>query len=455
LIPLYYEKSLLLLEKLRLRMNEDSFKRLYSKSSICFVRKRVWGFKEIFVGILHGLTKSLSVQVDSLLKSFGVSATLMSSKQAFSQARKKLKYEGFVELNKEFATNYYSDDEFILYHGYRLYGVDGSALKLPESQDIKDEFGCQTNCGLPMAWASILYDIENRVIVDSQLDKYASSERDQAKSHITKIAQIDNQRKIPTIILFDRGYPSVELMCLMISLGLDFVIRFEAENFVKATQEFAKSGALDAEVSIELSSLSSKTLYKVKAYVSILGQLNLRVIRLIREGEKDIFLITSLMQSSDSQGFSYKDFEEIYHKRWSVETQYDYLKNVMEIENFATKTALGIYQEFYATILCANIYQLLAQDAAQEIKEQNPPKKEIKTKLKTQNPNEKINFAVAAGLTKNELIDIIFSEKPIEAIYEQLIEKIKRNKIISKPDRSFKRKVKYKRKFNMNKRPVS
>jgi hypothetical protein len=67
----------------------------------------------------------------------------------------------------------------------------------------------------------------------------------------------------------------------------------------------------------------------------------------------------------------------------------------------------------------------------------------------------KINFAVAAGLSKNELIDLVFSNKPLEVIYQRLIEKIKRNKIKEKSEREFKRKVKYVRKFYQCKRPVS
>jgi DNA-binding transcriptional ArsR family regulator len=142
-------------------MNDDDFKRLYSKSAFCFIRQRVWGFKEIFVGILHGLTKSLSVQVDSLLKCFDLQ-DVISSKQAFSQARKKLKYEGYVALNEEFIINYYRDDDFLTYKGFRLMAIDGSDLRLPESGHITQTFGCQSVCGLPMASASILYDIENR-----------------------------------------------------------------------------------------------------------------------------------------------------------------------------------------------------------------------------------------------------------------------------------------------------
>ncbi len=40
----------------------------------------------------------------------------------------------------------------------------------------------------------------------------------------------------------------------------------------------------------------------------------------------------------------------------------------MDLENFATKTTLGIFQEFHATTFSANIYYFLAQDVEDEIR---------------------------------------------------------------------------------------
>ena len=87
---------------------------------------------------------------------------------------------------------------------------------------------------------------------------------------------------------------------------------------------------------------------------------------------------------------------------------------------------------------------LIASDAEAELIADN--------KLKEYN---QVNRATAAGLSKNELIALVFSQLPIEPLYTNLLAKIKRNTVISKPNRSFPRKVKHKRKHHVTIRPVS
>ena len=48
-----------------------------------------------------------------------------------------------------------------------------------------------------------------------------------------------------------------------------------------------------------------------------------------------------------------KAFRELYFKRWPVETEYDIVKNKLEIEHFSGLTENAIKQEFYATMFMA------------------------------------------------------------------------------------------------------
>jgi hypothetical protein len=236
----------------------------------------------------------------------------------------------------------------------------------------------------------------------------------------------------------------MQLLCFLQKHGIEFVFRSAAAAFIKPTIAFAQSGATDSILTIKLDELSKNTFPKVKSYLADFTELRLRMVRLSRPNGQDMFLLTSLV---DSEEFSIADFEELYHKRWGVETQYDYLKSTMELENFASKTALGIRQEFYATILCANLYELIAQDAEEEYQANNVSKKS--------EDYTKINHRVAAGLVKNEIIELLYSNVPIAIIYERVLQKVKRNRIISKPNRSFKRKVRHQRKFHQNNRTVA
>lgn len=395
------------------------------------------------MSIFHGLTKSLSVQIDTLFRAMGLEK-VVSSKQAFSQARRKLKYEGYIALNTEFVRNYYEFGDEKRHKGYRMLGIDGSDIGLPNSPEISSEFGTHS-LGMPMSSASILYDVENRLTLDSELGKCYANEREQAIVHLEKLIKMEGGRlKTKTIVLFDRGYPSMQLLCFLQKHGIDFVIRCAAAAFVKPAIAFAQSGATDSIIEIALEELSKQTFSKVKHYLSDCKELRLRMVRLRRRNGQDMFLLTSLV---DSEEFSTADFEALYHKRWGVETQYNYLKTTMELENFSSKTALGIRQEFYATILCSNLYELIAQDAEEEYQASKVAKKcEDYTK---------INHRVAAGLVKNEIIELLYSEVPIAIIYERVFQKVKRNRIISKPNRSYPRKVRHRRKFHQNNKTVA
>ncbi|MEK6554874.1 MAG: IS4 family transposase, partial [Bdellovibrionota bacterium] len=359
-------------------------------------------------------------------------------------ARQKLKYEGFIALNDELVHSFYTVGDEKRYKGYRILSIDGSDIRLPNSPEICREFGTHSS-GMAMSSASILYDVMNHLTLDSQLGKCYANERTQAIMHLENLIRLEGGRlKRKTIVLFDRGYPSMHLLCFLQKHQIDFVIRCAAQAFIKPVIAFSHSDATDDILEIKLEELNKQNFLKLKPYFPDFKALDLRVIRLSRPKDKDLFLLTSL---THPEAFSTSDFEELYHKRWGVETQYNYLKTTMELENFATKTALGIRQEFYATILCANIYELIAEDAEEEYQAEQASK--------GKKDNTKINHRVAAGFVKNELIDLLYSDIPIETIYARVLQKIKQNRVVSKPGRSFERKVRHRRKFHQNNRTVS
>ena len=59
---------------------------------------------------------------------------------AFTQARRKLKYEAFIELNDLATQAFYADAPIRRWHGYRVLAVDGTTLRLPEVERIRKSF---------------------------------------------------------------------------------------------------------------------------------------------------------------------------------------------------------------------------------------------------------------------------------------------------------------------------
>ena len=93
---------------------------------------------------------------------------------AFSQARLHLSHQAFIELNEEAIVKVcYSDGAYKRYKGYRVLGVDGSKIYLPAEEPIIAEFGGspknQHSAEVqPFAIASVMYDLLNRIAVDSE-----------------------------------------------------------------------------------------------------------------------------------------------------------------------------------------------------------------------------------------------------------------------------------------------
>jgi hypothetical protein len=64
-------------------------------------------------------------------------------------------------------------------------------------------------------------------------------------------------------------------------------------------------------------------------------------------GEEEI-LCTSLV---DPEKYRYKEFDSLYHCRWSEEEVYKLLKSRVEPENFSDKTAKAVRQDFLTKVL--------------------------------------------------------------------------------------------------------
>ena len=129
-------------------MSQEKFIKNHKARAEDFIRKRVLNFGVTLLLILQKSSKSLQIRLNELLMlekiPYGVTAS------AYSQARHKLKHTALVELNEYVIKEYYSDDSFKTWQGYRCIGVDASKLVLP----FTDE-SCQLRrfpCSLRCAW---------------------------------------------------------------------------------------------------------------------------------------------------------------------------------------------------------------------------------------------------------------------------------------------------------------
>ncbi len=428
-----------------------NFKERFRQKSEDFSRenRQKLSFRMVFTSLLYRMVKSLDVGVQEVLGYLSDDVSMDCRKQSYSDARKKIKWEGYVELHQDFIAEYYRDkSEVKQYKGMIMIAIDGSTLCLNNTPSLADYFGTWKNKGVcrPLARVSRAVDVLNLKIMDAQISGCMTSEMVLAKRHIP-IIDTYLGREVPKLLLFDRNYPSYYWFGYMESLGNKYVARIKDENGI--FHEFSNSNSLDRIVEIDIDTLKRGTKSKyLKEELLAEGdsfpkKFYLRLVKLLREGGETMILVSNLL---DGNQYPYEDFEFIYHCRWGSETDYDKLKNVIQVENFSSITPLGILQEFHSATLMQNIASLVIEKAQTKIEEEIEAEiknlQETKDQLNddTISVKRQICFAVSFGLVRNEIWNLIFFDEPIEQIIDRLIEKIKKRNHLIRPKRSYYRK---------------
>lgn len=97
----------------------------------------------------------------------------LPSAAAFTNARKKLRYTAFIELNQRAVIDTMYHDAYQTLHGLRILAIDGSKIILPDTTQTRATFGVtrvknpQYEGVYTCALASVLYDVLNGVALDA------------------------------------------------------------------------------------------------------------------------------------------------------------------------------------------------------------------------------------------------------------------------------------------------
>jgi len=356
------------------------------------------------------------------------------TKGALSQARAKLNEWAFIRLNEVAVNTFYEEAEYYVWHGMRTLAVDGTRLLLPNHASVKKEFG-QHNFGpkadspRSMALASMLYDVLNQITIDAQIAPYSESEGDLLSKHLDKIKKGD-------LLLLDRGYPCFWLLFMLKARGIEFCVRLK-DNWWLKVKEFVES---DEKERIVTFSLPKKDRSKLAAYPHMQNTtITCRLIKVeLKSGEKEI-LCTSL---TDAEKYLYEEFESLYHYRWNEEEAYKLLKSRIELEDFSSKTARGIKQDFHSKMflmtLCAAYAHPIEERVTAEYKADENRKH-----------NQKINRTNALSMTLDILISI-FVRKDYKMSLKAFDENVSDTREIIRPDRVVPRKRRPKKTYSMN-----
>jgi hypothetical protein len=381
-----------------------------------FSREGKIGFVNLFAFMLNFVKKSMQLELDLFMEMRKEQERI--TKQAFSQARQKISFEAFKDLFEDTVKIASEVEDMNTLKGLRIFAVDGTSLALENTKELLEYFGCSGR-GTTSATArvSALYDVLNEYIVDANIEKFSSGERELATKHIEKIKEMG---KTDNLIIFDRGYASSELISEMSETSVHFLMRVRKKFNLNI--DALRPG--EGKVAVKH---NGKT-YKV------------RVVKFLLDTGEEETLITDLSEKL----FCIDELKDLYFRRWPIETRYDIVKTKLQLENFTGKTVLSVLQDFYASMFLSNMASFAKYVADEKIKKANE-NRNLKYEYRT-------NVNLMIGKLKDRLVIIMLDDNPKrrEKAINRLCSEIARNVVPIRPDRYTERKLPRKKRFHMN-----
>jgi hypothetical protein len=357
------------------------------------------------------------------------------SKAAFCKARKKLKPEVFSALSDIVVQEFYKISAADNWHGFRIIGVDGSNVELPNSMEIKDKYGVWNTRAdgkdICIARMLTLYDTINHITIKGSLENVSQSESAMLWKCLPDLQLNEND-----LLVFDRNYASHLLFFYLQKRGVQFCFRMK-NKWWKVAESFYNSGKQSDIVTLEL---PEKDKAEAAKWEITQTKLRCRLTRIELDGGETEILLTSLV---DEQMFSVADTKELYGLRWPIENSYKTFKHKVCIENFSGKSQQAVLQDFYVKIFIMNLTAVAVRPINEALK-----KKPVKVKYTHQ-----VNIIEAIATMKKAVVSFFVTNhigKAIRKLYDRLSK-------ITEPirkGRKFKRNHRKKRKHYMNYKPV-
>lgn len=424
-----------LFEHLKGLLFSEEFKKQHRQKPQHFTRQRCLTFGIVVLFLLNLVKRALQDELDEFFKLLtGADAAVrMVSKSALIQARKKLKYEAFVELDRAQVNYFYEHFETATWCGLRLVAVDGSMSELPITAEICEHFGVWHPAAggiCPKARVSQRFDVLNQVTLDAIIAPKSYGERALAEQHFAHL-------KTDDLVLLDRGYPAFWLFALILKHNAQFCARMKLTGW-KVIAQFVASGLSEQIVSLKPGPAALKECRERQLSTK---PMRVRLIRVeLDTGEVEV-LATSLL---DNQDYPVSVFKELYHFRWPVEEDYKVIKSRIETENWSGKSVLAVYQDFHAKVFSKNLTFILA----------HPAQKEVKRQSQTKQYTYQVNMTNALSKMKDTLV-LLFQRTTILPILESFWFLIINTIEPIRPNRSFPRILRVKsRKFAPSYKPI-
>lgn len=314
--------------------------------------------------------------------------------------------------------DFYHSDEPKLWNGYLLIAIDGSKAEVPNSKENRETFGNSGNqhskMGQVRALVSGMYDILNHFYLDIEIEHSSVSEHELAKQNLKHLREMGIKQ--PVLVIFDRGYPSIEFIDFLETEGIHYLIRLSSNDY-KAERDQMQS--TDEKVILKYSPVRLQKIHKKhpERYEQMKkkGETEVRISKSTLPSGNELALMTDLLDTITTE-----ELADLYYQRWEIEKKYHTLKNKMKFESVTGKASIYVYQDFWAQVLVYNMVQDIRNSADEEVAtsgKENGKKYPMHT-----------NENMSIGLFKEAMLKIILEPEEMKRIkkLEELQEEMER-----------------------------
>ncbi len=393
----------------------EEFRQQAQRKPSDFTRNRSLPLTHLIPLMLNYRKGTVQDELDQFFETVTESPTAPGvSPAAFCKARRKLKPKAFVQLNEPLLESAAKQLPQNLWHSFRLLAVDGSTGRLPNTPEIDRCFGRPVDSGVPMTRFSRLYAVLNGQVVQADMARYDTSERELASGYLPRLLADD-------LVLYDRGYPAFWLLAYHHEESRHYCMRVR-KDFHSEVKDFLAAGDKSRVVMLKPSRASIR---QCEEYNISSDPIPVRLIRVIlKSGETEV-LATSLL---DESTYPTVWFGKLYQLRWGVEENYKREKERLEIENFSGRTPQVLLQDFHAKILALNLAALFAKAVQWLVDDRHGQRKRA----------YRVNFANALSKMKNHIIRILLTTSSLDLCW-RLIEKMASCVEAVRPGRAYSR----------------
>jgi hypothetical protein len=241
------------------------------------------------------------------------------------------------------------------WRGLKLYGIDGSTVRVPDTPENRAAFGGQSGregseSGYPMVRIAALMVLRSHLLAACNFGSYEANEIQYAWPLLDAIPS-------NSLTILDRGFFGARfLMAIEGGKNRQWLTRARSDLKFRVIKKFARGDEL---IEVKVSD------HARRRDPSLPKDWQMRAVRYRRKGFPSQVLLTSLRNPDE---YPATELVELYHERWELELGYDEIKTELldREETIRSRKSEGVKQELWGILLAYNLVRLeMARIAAE------------------------------------------------------------------------------------------